>query len=159
METGSIRSAAAIGTLLAEGIGDTIRVSLAGDPVKEVEVGWEILNSLYLRERRKVELIACPTCGRVEVDLFEMVDEVAEALADTNYPIRIAVMGCVVNGPGEADGADVAISAGRNKVMIYRQGKVVETVGADKGVETLLKHVNQHIAEETAIKNKRHQPA
>ncbi|MCH9021244.1 MAG: flavodoxin-dependent (E)-4-hydroxy-3-methylbut-2-enyl-diphosphate synthase [Planctomycetes bacterium] len=153
VETGSVRSATAIGTLLAEGIGDTIRVSLAGDPVKEVEVGWEILNSLYLRKRRKVELIACPTCGRVEVDLFEMVEEVTKALADTRYPIRIAVMGCVVNGPGEADGADLAISAGRNKVMIYRQGKVVETVPADIGVETLLKHVNQHIAEETATKN------
>ncbi|MCH9023411.1 MAG: flavodoxin-dependent (E)-4-hydroxy-3-methylbut-2-enyl-diphosphate synthase, partial [Planctomycetes bacterium] len=82
-----------------------------------------------------------------------------KALADTRYPIRIAVMGCVVNGPGEADGADLAISAGKNKVMIYRKGIVVETVAADIGVETLLKHVNQHIAEEIETKKKQHQPA
>lgn len=148
VETGGIRSAAAIGTLLAEGIGDTVRISLAGDPVKEVEVAWEVLNTLYLRERTTPELIACPTCGRVEVDLFEMVEQVKAAIADIKYPVKIAVMGCIVNGPGEAEGSDVAISAGKSKVQIYRNGKIVETVATDKGVETLLKHVKLHIEED-----------
>lgn len=147
VETGAIRSAAAVGTLLAEGIGDTVRISLAGDPVKEVETAWEVLNSLYLRERTKPELIACPTCGRVEVDLFEMVEQVKAALADINHPVKIAVMGCIVNGPGEAEGSDVAISAGKSKVQIYRGGRVVETVARANGVEALLKHVKLHIEE------------
>ncbi len=154
VETGAIRSAAAIGTLLAEGIGDTVRISLAGDPVKEVETAWEILNSLYLRPRTKPELIACPTCGRVEVDLFEMVDEVKAAVAEIDYPVKIAVMGCIVNGPGEAEGSDVGISAGKSKVMIYRDGQVVETVPTEQGVECMLKHVKEFIADDKARKAK-----
>jgi (E)-4-hydroxy-3-methylbut-2-enyl-diphosphate synthase len=157
VETGGIRSATAIGTLLAEGIGDTVRISLAGDPVKEVEIAWEVLNTLYLRDRKKPELIACPTCGRVEVDLFEMVDSVKAAIADIDYPVKIAVMGCIVNGPGEAEGSDVAISAGKSKVQIYRDGKVVETVPTDKGVQSLLKHVKLFIEEDTAYKKKARQ--
>jgi (E)-4-hydroxy-3-methylbut-2-enyl-diphosphate synthase len=147
VETGSIRSSVALGTLLAEGIGDTLRISLAGDPVEEARVAWEVLNSLYLRPRTSPELIACPTCGRVEVDLFKMVDEVKGALEGINHPVKIAVMGCIVNGPGEAEGSDVGISAGKSKVQIYRHGQVVETVATDQGVAALLKHVKQHIEE------------
>lgn len=150
VQEGSIRSAVAVGTLLSEGIGNTVRISLAGDPIHEVETAWEILNTLYLRPRRKPELIACPTCGRLEVDLFKMVDEVKSAIADVEHPVKIAVMGCIVNGPGEAEGSDVGISAGKSKVQIYRGGQVVETVSTDQGVEALMRHVKAHIAEQEA---------
>lgn len=146
---GSLRSAAAFSALLAQGIGDTVRMSLAGDSVEEVKATWEVLHALQLRPRTKPELIACPTCGRVEVDLFKMVDEVTKAVSNINYPVKIAVMGCIVNGPGEAEGSDVAISAGKSKVNIYRDGKVVESVSADEGVACLLKHVKAFVAEQT----------
>jgi (E)-4-hydroxy-3-methylbut-2-enyl-diphosphate synthase len=139
--TGSVRSATALGPLLAEGIGDTIRVSLAGDPLTEIEVAWEILTSLGLRHRRRPELIACPTCGRMEIDLLRMVEEVKAGLQAIHAPVTVAVMGCVVNGPGEAEGADVALCGGRDKAIIYRSGKKVATVAADQAVETLLKQV------------------
>lgn len=139
--TGSVRSATALGTLLAEGIGDTIRVSLAGDPLTEIEVAWEILNSLGLRERKRPELIACPTCGRMEIDLLRMVEEVKAGLQEIREPITVAVMGCVVNGPGEAEGADVALCGGRDKVLIYRAGQKVATVSADQAVAALLEQV------------------
>ncbi|MBN1491362.1 MAG: flavodoxin-dependent (E)-4-hydroxy-3-methylbut-2-enyl-diphosphate synthase, partial [Phycisphaerae bacterium] len=112
-ETGRIRSIAALGTLLAEGIGDTIRISYAADPIHEVEDGKELLCSLGLRRRTEPELIACPTCGRIEVDLITLVQKVREKLATIRTPVKVAVMGCVVNGPGEAEGADVAIFAGK----------------------------------------------
>ena len=140
-QPGAVRSATALGTLLAEGIGDTMRVSLAGDPMTEIEAAWEILNSLGLRKRRKPELIACPTCGRTEIDLIGMVGKVKKALEEIKEPIKVAVMGCVVNGPGEADDADVALCGGKNKVVIYRQGEKVATVAAEKAVETLLEQV------------------
>ncbi len=126
--TGAIRSAAAIGALLAEGIGDTIRISYAGDPVAEVRAATELLASLRLRPRRGIELIACPTCGRTQVDIVAVAEAVAAALADVSAPLTVAVMGCVVNGPGEADGADVAICAGKGKAMLYVRGQQVRSV-------------------------------
>jgi (E)-4-hydroxy-3-methylbut-2-enyl-diphosphate synthase len=127
-ETGRIRSIAALGTLLAEGIGDTIRISYAADPIHEVEDGKELLCSLGLRSRHEPELIACPTCGRIEVDLIRLVQEVRTRLADIRVPVKVAVMGCVVNGPGEAEGADVAVFAGKARGVIYVQGQQVRTV-------------------------------
>jgi len=127
-ETGRIRSIAALGTLLAEGIGDTIRISYAADPMIEVEDGKELLCSLGLRQRAEPELIACPTCGRIEVDLIALVKDVRTKLASIKTPIKVAVMGCVVNGPGECEGADVAIFAGKGKGVIYVQGQRVRSV-------------------------------
>ncbi len=127
---GSVRSAAGIGTLLALGIGDTIRVSLTTDPVEEVFVGYEILKSLELRQKGAT-LIACPTCGRVEVDLFTLANQVDEFLATVKEPIRVAVMGCVVNGPGESRDADVGLAAGNSKGVIFRKGKIVRTVAEE----------------------------
>ena len=127
-ETGRIRSVAALGTLLAEGIGDTIRISYAADPVHEAEDAKELLCSLGLKPRTEPELIACPTCGRIEIDLIKLVAEVRRKLADIKVPVKVAVMGCVVNGPGEAEGADVAIFAGKGKGIIYVQGEQKRTV-------------------------------
>ncbi|MEJ7838323.1 MAG: flavodoxin/ferredoxin-dependent (E)-4-hydroxy-3-methylbut-2-enyl-diphosphate synthase, partial [Thermomicrobiales bacterium] len=124
---GSVRSAVGIGTLLALGIGDTIRVSLTTDPVEEVFVAYEILKSLELRQKGAT-MIACPTCGRVEVDLFKLANDVDKVLEKVTDPIRVAVMGCVVNGPGEARDADVGIAAGNGKGVIFRKGKIVKTV-------------------------------
>jgi (E)-4-hydroxy-3-methylbut-2-enyl-diphosphate synthase len=131
-ETGCIRSVVALGALLAEGIGDTVRISYASDPVREVEDAREMLNCLGLRPRVAPELIACPTCGRIEVDLLTLVQQVRSKLADIKTPIKVAVMGCVVNGPGEAEGADVAVFAGKGKGIIYVQGeqkRVVDEAG------------------------------
>ena len=127
-ETGRIRSVAAIGGLLAMGIGDTIRLSYAADPVYEVEDGKELLCSLGLRARTEPELIACPTCGRVEVDLLTLVGQVREKLAGIGVPIKVAVMGCIVNGPGEAEGADVALCAGNGRGVVYVEGVKTCTV-------------------------------
>ncbi len=128
-ETGAIRSIAALSGLLVQGIGDTIRISYANDPVYEVEDGLELLYSLGLREREGAELIACPTCGRIQVDLFTLVQEVREKLSsEITVPMKVAVMGCVVNGPGEAEGADVAVFAGNKRGIIYVQGEKVANV-------------------------------
>ncbi|HOW70308.1 MAG TPA: flavodoxin-dependent (E)-4-hydroxy-3-methylbut-2-enyl-diphosphate synthase [Phycisphaerae bacterium] len=136
-ETGRIRSIAALASLLAEGIGDTIRISYAADPIHEVEDGKELLCSLGLRPRTEPELIACPTCGRIEVDLFKLVTQIRTKLASLKTPIKVAVMGCVVNGPGEAEGADVAVFAGRGRGVIYVQGEQVRSVNEDQIVEAL----------------------
>ncbi|MFQ5430530.1 MAG: flavodoxin-dependent (E)-4-hydroxy-3-methylbut-2-enyl-diphosphate synthase [Phycisphaerae bacterium] len=136
-ETGCIRSVVALGTLLARGIGDTVRISYASDPVLEVEDARELLNCLGLRARIEPELIACPTCGRIEVDLMTLVKQVREKLATIKTPIKVAVMGCVVNGPGEAEGADVAIFAGKGRGIIYVQGEQTRTVTEDKMLEAL----------------------
>ena len=141
IQTGPVRSAAAMGALLAEGIGDTIRVSLAGDPLAEIATAWEILTTLKLREKIGPELIACPTCGRTEIDLLGMVEKVEEALKEIHNPVTVAVMGCVVNGPGEAEGADVALCGGKDKVVIYRKGQKVAIIPADRAVEALLEQV------------------
>ena len=138
-ETGCIRSVAALSTLLANGIGDTIRISYASDPIYEVEDGLELLWSLGLRERKGAELIACPTCGRIQVDLFTLTQDVRTILADNiEVPMKVAVMGCVVNGPGEAEGADVAVFAGDRKGIIYVQGERVATVPEDEILDRLL---------------------
>mgnify|MGYP006286121811 FL=1 len=127
-EDARIPSAVALGTLLAEGIGDTIRVSAAGDPVVETRMAVEILQSLGLRERLEPELIVCPTCGRTEIDVIDLAERVRQALAGLDTPWRVAVMGCVVNGPGEAADADFAICAGKGKAYFYRHGRKIATV-------------------------------
>lgn len=138
-ETGCIRSVVALGTLLANGIGDTIRISYASDPVYEVEDGLELLWSLDLRERRGAELIACPTCGRIQVDLFTLIQDVRRKLADEiTVPMKVAVMGCVVNGPGEAEGADVAVFAGDRRGIIYVQGEKIANVPEAEILDRLL---------------------
>ncbi|HXG38531.1 MAG TPA: flavodoxin-dependent (E)-4-hydroxy-3-methylbut-2-enyl-diphosphate synthase [Bacteroidota bacterium] len=139
---GTIKSAVGIGTLLAEGIGDTIRVSLTDDPVKEVEVGKEILRSLSLASRN-IELIACPTCGRLEVDLFSIMHQLEEKLAGVKKPVKIAVLGCVVNGPGEASEADIGIAAGKGVAILYRKGEVVKRVKEEDIVSTVLEEVER----------------
>ena len=145
-ETGRIRSVATLGALLAGGIGDTIRISYAADPVCEVEDGKELLCSLGLRERRGPELIACPTCGRIEVDLIKLVQDVREKLAEIDAPVKVAVMGCVVNGPGEAEGADVAVFAGKHKGVIYVEGKQVRTVAESEILDALLEETRAFAA-------------
>ncbi len=138
-ETGAIRSVVALGGLLINGIGDTIRISYANDPVYEVQDGLELLYCLGLRERRGVDLIACPTCGRIQVDLFTLVQDVRKALAEkVTLPIKVAVMGCIVNGPGEAEGADVAVFAGDRRGIIYVQGERVANVPEDEILDRLL---------------------
>ncbi len=137
-EDARIPSAVALGTLLAEGIGDTIRVSAAGDPVVETEMAKEIVIALGLRERRRPELIVCPTCGRTEIDVVALARRVEEALRGMDKPWRVAVMGCVVNGPGEAADADFAICAGKGKAYFYRNGQKIATVPETEIVPKLL---------------------
>lgn len=137
---GTIKSAVGIGTLLAEGIGDTIRVSLTDDPVKEVEVGKEILRSLGLASRN-VEIIACPTCGRLEVDLFAITNKLEAAVKDIKKPIKVALLGCVVNGPGEASEADIGIAAGKGVALLYRKGEVVRKIKEEEIVDVLLEEI------------------
>jgi len=143
VETGAIRSAAAIGTLLSEGIGDTIRFSYTGDPEAEVRAGVELLASLRLRRRKGLELVACPTCGRLETDIAPIVERVRRELADLEAPVTVAIMGCVVNGPGEADGADVAICAGRGKAVLYRRGEKLRTVREDEIVRAVVREARK----------------
>ncbi len=137
---GTIKSAVGIGTLLAEGIGDTIRVSLTDEPVREVEVGKEILRSLNLATRN-VELIACPTCGRLEVDLFRIMAELEKRLEGVKKPVKIAVLGCVVNGPGEASEADIGIAAGKGVGILYRKGEVIRRVKESEIVDVIVEEV------------------
>ncbi len=139
---GTVKSAVGIGSLLAEGIGDTIRVSLTDDPVKEVEVGKEILRTLNLASRN-VELIACPTCGRLEVDLFGIMAQLEEKLAGVKKSVSIAVLGCVVNGPGEASAADIGIAAGKGVGVLYRKGQMIKRVKEEEIVQTILEEVEK----------------
>ncbi|ALC99445.1 4-hydroxy-3-methylbut-2-en-1-yl diphosphate synthase [Actinomyces sp. oral taxon 414] len=136
---GTIKSCAAFGTLLAQGIGDTIRVSLSAPPVEEVKVGTKLLEFMGLRER-KLEIVSCPSCGRAQVDVWTLAEEVEAGLKDVKAPLRVAVMGCVVNGPGEAREADLGCASGNGKGQIFVHGKVVETVPEARVVETLLRH-------------------
>ncbi|HUX07221.1 MAG TPA: flavodoxin-dependent (E)-4-hydroxy-3-methylbut-2-enyl-diphosphate synthase [Acidobacteriota bacterium] len=136
-ENAVVKSAAGIGALLAEGIGDTIRVSLTEDPVREVEVGWAILKSLGLRKKGP-EFISCPTCGRCEVDISAIAAEVERRLKGISAPITVAVMGCAVNGPGEAREADIGFAAGREKGAIFRRGELLRTISVERAVEELV---------------------
>ena len=143
-ETGAIRSVVPLGHLLCSGIGDTIRISYASDPKFEVEDGLEMLYVLGLRQRVGAELIACPTCGRIQVDLFKLVQEVRKKLAEEiRLPIKVAVMGCVVNGPGECEGADIAIFAGDRRGIIYVQGEKVANVPEENILEALLEQCRE----------------
>ncbi|RKN06712.1 flavodoxin-dependent (E)-4-hydroxy-3-methylbut-2-enyl-diphosphate synthase [Streptomyces radicis] len=134
---GTIKSAVAFGALLSEGIGDTIRVSLSAPPVEEVKVGSQILESLGLRERG-LEIVSCPSCGRAQVDVYKLAEEVTAGLTGMEVPLRVAVMGCVVNGPGEAREADLGVASGNGKGQIFVKGQVIKTVPESKIVETLI---------------------
>ncbi|CAL9653107.1 flavodoxin-dependent (E)-4-hydroxy-3-methylbut-2-enyl-diphosphate synthase [Streptomyces sp. enrichment culture] len=134
---GTIKSAVAFGALLSQGIGDTIRVSLSAPPVEEIKVGIQILQALGLRERR-LEIVSCPSCGRAQVDVYQLAEEVTAGLEGLEVPLRVAVMGCVVNGPGEAREADLGVASGNGKGQIFVKGEVVRTVPESKIVETLV---------------------
>jgi (E)-4-hydroxy-3-methylbut-2-enyl-diphosphate synthase len=134
---GTIKSSVAFGALLSEGIGDTIRVSLSAPPAEEVKVGIQILESLNLRQRR-LEIVSCPSCGRAQVDVYKLADEVTAGLDGMEVPLRVAVMGCVVNGPGEAREADLGVASGNGKGQIFVKGEVIKTVPESKIVETLI---------------------
>src|SRR5438445_5931784 len=138
--TGSIKSAIGIGMLLADGIGDTIRVSLAADPVEEVKVGFEILKALELRHRG-VNVIACPTCGRVEIDVVKLANEIEKRLGHIKVPLNVSVLGCVVNGIGEGKEADIGIAGGEGHGILFKQGKLVRKVKSEDLMETLLAEV------------------
>jgi len=138
-----IPSAVALGTLLAEGIGDTIRVSLAGNPLLEVTTAQQILASLGLYRRSVPELVVCPTCARAQVDIVKLARRVEKALVEIDKPVRVAVMGCIVNGPGEAADTDVAVCAAKNKGYIYRHGRKTATVSSDKIIAALLSELKK----------------
>lgn len=138
--SGIVKSALGIGMLLAEGIGDTVRVSLTRDPVEEVRTGFEILRALDIR-RHGPEIIACPTCGRCNINLFDIVEQVEQALMSSSVPIKIAIMGCVVNGPGEAREADIGIAGGDGTGILFRKGKVIKKFPQEKLVDILLAEV------------------
>lgn len=140
--SGTVKSALGIGMLLYEGIGDTIRVSLTRDPVEEVRVGYEILKALKIRQRGP-EIISCPTCGRCRVNLFSIVDKVESALMNMTIPIQIAIMGCVVNGPGEAKEADIGIAGGAGKGILFKKGKIIKQVKEEDLVKVLLDEVEK----------------
>ena len=145
--SGLIKSVAGVATLLNEGIGDTIRFSLTADPVEEAKAGRMLLEFLGLRERKGVDLIACPSCGRAEVDVIEVATTAQKALEEANLPIQAAVMGCVVNGPGEAREADIGIAAGRGRGHLFIKGRVVRVVPEDEMVDALLDEARKLVAE------------
>jgi len=144
VRVGSIKSAVGIGSLLAMGIGDTIRVSLTGDPIAEVKVGYEILKSLNLREYGPI-LISCPTCGRMEIDLLPIVKQVDKRLSKIKEPIKVAVMGCVVNGPGEAKEADIGVAGGRGIGLIFSKGKIIRKVREKNIVRSLMNEIERFL--------------
>lgn len=139
---GTIKSAVAFGSLLGDGIGDTIRVSLSAPPVEEVKVGNQILESLNLRQRG-LEIVSCPSCGRAQVDVYTLAEQVTEGLAGMDVPLRVAVMGCVVNGPGEAREADLGVASGNGKGQIFVKGEVIKTVPEAEIVETLIEEAHK----------------
>ena len=139
---GTIKSATAFGALLSQGIGDTIRVSLSAPPVEEVKVGIQILQSLNLRQR-KLEIVSCPSCGRAQVDVYSLADAVTEGLKGVTVPLRVAVMGCVVNGPGEAREADLGVASGNGKGQIFVKGEVIKTVPEHDIVATLIEEAER----------------
>ncbi|SHE60843.1 4-hydroxy-3-methylbut-2-en-1-yl diphosphate synthase [Thermoanaerobacter uzonensis DSM 18761] len=148
IETGTIKSAIGIGTLLYLGIGDTIRVSLTGDPVHEVRVGRQILRSLGLL-KEGVEVISCPTCGRTKIDLIKLAEEVEKRTRHIKKPLKVAVMGCVVNGPGEAKEADIGIAGGEGEGIVFKKGKVYKKVKEEELVEELMKEIEKLLEEDS----------
>jgi (E)-4-hydroxy-3-methylbut-2-enyl-diphosphate synthase len=144
---GIVKATAGIGALLAEGIGDTIRYSLTADPVEEARAGRHLLEALGLRERRALDLIACPSCGRAEIDVIRVAREAQAALGERNLPLQVAVMGCVVNGPGEARGADLGIAAGRGKGHLFVKGEVVRVVPEQQMVDALVEEAERLVAD------------
>ena len=144
---GLLKGTAGIATLLAEGIGDTIRYSLTADPVEEARAGRQLLEALGLRERKGLDLIACPSCGRSEIDVIAVAQAAQQALEDRNLPIQVAVMGCVVNGPGEAREADIGIAAGRKRGHLFIKGKIVRVVPEDEMVSALVEEAERLVAE------------
>src|SRR5580704_9996952 len=149
---GLVKGTAGIGTLLAEGIGDTIRYSLTADPVEEARAGRQLLESLGLRERKGLDLIACPSCGRAEVDVIAVAKAAQEALEDRSLPIQVAVMGCVVNGPGEAREADLGIAAGRKKGHLFIKGKIIRVVPEDDMVAALVAEAEKIMEEGVEVR-------
>ncbi len=147
--TGAVKSSVGLGLLLAEGIGDTIRVSLSAEPEEEIPVAYEILRSLELRNRG-VTFVSCPSCGRVEIDVIGVANEVEKRLAKVQTPIHVAVMGCVVNGPGESRDADVGLAGGKGKGVIFRKGEVIKTVPEDQFLDAVLKEVASLLPEREA---------
>lgn len=139
---GIIRSSVGIGTLLAEGIGDTIRVSLTSDPVEEVKAAYSILKSLSLR-RNGIQLISCPTCGRTQVPLIELAEQIEKRVEGMPYDLRVAIMGCVVNGPGEAKESDIGIAGGVNEFLLFKKGVAIRKIPADNAVEELIKEIRE----------------
>jgi (E)-4-hydroxy-3-methylbut-2-enyl-diphosphate synthase len=149
---GLVKATAGIATLLAEGIGDTIRYSLTAEPVEEVRAGRQLLEAMGLRERKGVDLIACPSCGRAEIDVIAVAKEAQDQLQSRNLPIQVAVMGCVVNGPGEAASADLGIAAGRRRGHLFIQGKIVRVVPEDEMVGALVEEAEKLVAEGVAAR-------
>ena len=144
---GTIKATAGIATLLAEGIGDTIRYSLTADPVEEAKAGRQLLEALGLRERKNVDLIACPSCGRAEIDVYKVAQEAMAAFEERKLPIQVAVMGCVVNGPGEAKSADLGIAAGKHRGHLFIRGHIVRVVPEDQMVSALVEEAERLVAE------------
>jgi (E)-4-hydroxy-3-methylbut-2-enyl-diphosphate synthase len=144
---GLLKGTAGIATLLAEGIGDTFRYSLTADPVEEARAGRQLLEVLGLRERKGLDLIACPSCGRAEVDVIKVANEAQTALAALNLPIQVAVMGCVVNGPGEARHADLGIAAGKKRGHLFIKGEIIRVVKEEDMVEALVEEAKKIAAE------------
>lgn len=139
---GTIKSSIGIGALLLMGIGDTIRVSLTGDPIEEVKVGKQILRTLGLL-KDKIEIISCPTCGRTQINLIELVSKVEERIGNISKPIKIAIMGCAVNGPGEAREADLGIAGGKGEALIFKKGEIIKKVSEDKLLDELMLEINK----------------
>ena len=140
MWRGTIKSSVGIGTLLSMGIGDTIRISLTGDPVEEVKVGREILRSLNLLEEG-IEIISCPTCGRTNINLIDLAEEAEKRLANIKKPLKVAIMGCPVNGPGEAREADIGIAGGLGEGLIFKKGVVIKKVKEEFLIDELIKEI------------------
>ena len=140
--TGTINNAIGIGVLLEDGIGNTIRVSLSGEPIEEVKAGWQILKAMDLRQRG-IKLVACPTCARAEIDVAKIAKEIEEKTASIKKPIKVAVMGCAVNGPGEAKEADIGVVGGKDKALLYLKGEIKEKIEKDKVIQKLLEEVNK----------------
>lgn len=144
--SGSIKSAVGIGAILSEGIGDTIRVSISDDPVEQVKVAWEILKSLKLRQKG-IEIIACPTCGRTEIDLVEIAKKVEKILEKVDAPLSVAVMGCVVNGPGEASFADIGLCGGKKQAAIFKKGKLIATTNENDLIPVFISEIKKLLTE------------